>query len=209
MNLNKKGQYGTFDDKGNLKLNDDDIEIIGREFDQMYLNRISKSKDMKVFEDKKETHSHKPVIAKNSKKIADQVEKRILSEMGKTEEEKISKADILIFKGEKSKKQNENLKKELEKKAKAKCTFKPEISDYAKSQGSDLNVLAKKFGATIIPNKGEKKHRADLLFNIAKNSQILDKKKEKKSKNDLEFERYENYCTFNPVVHEVTNNAMV
>lgn len=186
--------YGRFGFYGDLELTPADVAEIHRDFNALFLNKLAQSKEITLFQEK--TQSFSPAIGEASNSLAQAQKLRFLKEFGDNVSENCDFFQVSKLR-EAQKLQNlEELRGFAKEKEIESCTFVPAVSDFAEAEKKlHLSAFSKKshdFCKTSPLSSG--KTRFLELYSLQKpRTEKFDK-----SRDELEFEKNCENCTFKP-----------
>ncbi|KAL4465214.1 hypothetical protein ABPG74_001928 [Tetrahymena malaccensis] len=220
--FNQKNRKGFIDQIGNWNIPVDEAKCLQKEFDILYRNRLSNEELKKT--DFKQDSTFQPQINQNSKKLAENYREKLLEETANliSNQEiqvkvppsgKITHVDLLVFQKQAQLQERQKKNQAQNLAVQQSCTFHPQTLPSSSSlvSKSNLNNQSGQMNnngsnASLMSNQcGLKK--SNQLYQLAK----LKNGKKDKDKNEIEYEKNFDECTFQPdiaITRSKSSNAL-
>eukprot|EP00347_Sterkiella_histriomuscorum_P000078 403377271 len=197
--------FGFYNDNEQFCLRQEDIPKIQKMYNIFYLNRLQHlGKLLEYSKQQKasvEEFNYKPQLNSNSTHIAENYRKKVAEQI---KEDKISTFEWLAAANTKQA-WRDQAKQILQDEELKECTFKPQLiahSDKAHLDASKSTLQLAQNQTADSKNQPGAPQKFEQLYALAKHQKV----KQDKSKQDYEFERNQQECTFQPKMVSKTSN---
>lgn len=190
---------GFYNEKGQLCLRTEDLPRVQKHFNLLYLNRLQFIG--KVIEHQKAQkasqgeYNFKPQLNDNSQYLATQQRQKLQQQLG---EDKLSHIQLLYNNGMSKEQFIQSAKKLLDEEQMKECTFKPDLITNKSELSRSIMTQANESKMSV-----NNQAKYEQLYQLAKNN--AQKNKVDKSKEDYEYEKQKNECTFAPKIQNNNN----
>jgi len=209
---------GTFDEDGNYELSENDVKKIRKMYELWHINRMCSSDNIGqlISSRKIEEPVFQPSINEVSRNIAQNYREKILegtadliqqNKVIPPKDGKITHVDLLILSKKVVQEKIEKKAEQIKEKEVEGCTFKPVTIDYVAEGKTDSHLESSTEHprkANAMPPNSLGKNRAFELYSLAKPRTM----KKDKDRNEIEYEKYCDECTFQPNITSTRNSKV-
>jgi len=207
--VRERKNIGTFDEDGNLELNEDEVKKVHKVFELWYINRMCSADNIGQLIKLRnyEEPTHQPRINESSKRLAQNYREKMLggtaeliqqNKIPAPKDGKLTHADLLIISKKISTEKVNKFGELLEEEKNRGCTFKPHITQYDSTQSmSSVRSPNQSRRQAGTPVSQASKNRVFELYSLAK-PRVL---KQDKNAEEHDFEKNYQECTFQPNVN--------